>query len=285
MSHAAHGGSSKCAGWPYNRQAMRLETCERAYAAGRDAWPACDLDRSTFMQRATSLDDSAVGDGGAELYLAIAIEAKVAGAAEELERSYLAQLPVALAGYRASVSEIDEVVQVVRTKLIAPRAADGTTPLVDYAGRGQLDGLVRVTAVRAFLTMRQKTVREVASGGAEDAWLEAIVAPDLARETLAEAERADVKHAIAAALGELGGRDRAVLRMHFVNGLGIDAIAKVMGVHRATAARQISRLKQELVEKVRGTLAQRWGGDSAVAVRVASQMDLSLERLLASVQR
>lgn len=284
MSHAERYGSSKCAGWPYNRQAMRLETCETAYAAGRDAWPACDLDRARFMQRAASLDDSAVGDGGAELYLAIAIEAKVAGAAEELERSYLAQLPVALAGYRASVSEIDEVVQVVRTKLIAPRA-DGTTPLVDYAGRGQLDGLVRVTAVRAFLTMRQKTVREVAVGGAEDAWLEAIVAPDLARETLAEAERADVKHAIAAALGELGGRDRAVLRMHFVNGLGIDAIAKVMGVHRATAARQISRLKQELVEKVRGTLAQRWGGDSAVAVRVASQMDLSLERLLASVQR
>jgi RNA polymerase sigma-70 factor, ECF subfamily len=261
---------------------MRLDTCDQAYAAGRDAWPACDLDRGRFMERAVALEESAVGDGGPELYLAIAIEAGVAGAAEELERCYLRQLPVALASYQASATEIDEVVQLVRTKLIAPRD-DGTTPLVDYAGRGQLDGLMRVTAVRAFLSMRQKAAREIV--GVEEGWLDAIVAPDLARETLADAERADVKEAIAAALRELGGRERALLRMHFVNELGIDPIAKMLGVHRATAARQISRLKQELVDRVRKLLAQRWGGDSAVAVRVASSVDLSLERLLASVQR
>ena len=259
---------------------MRARQCEEAYAAGKAAWPDCDLDREQFVRRAERLDAPTGDDGAAEVYLAIAIEAGVSGAAEELERRYLAQLPAALAGHKATPTEIDEVVQQVRAKLVAPRA-DGTTPLVDYAGRGQLDGLVRVTAVRVFLTMREKTAREVPG---ED-WLDRIVAPDLERQVLAAAERADVKQAIASALGELPARERAVLRMHFVNELGIDPIAKLLGVHRATAARQLSRIKHDVVSRVRGLLAERWGSDSDVLARVASQVDLSLERLLTSVQR
>jgi len=258
---------------------MRPEQSAEAYAAGAAAWPACALDRATFDKRAAALAAPTGEDGGAELYLAIAIEAGVAGAAEALEERYIAQLPIALAAHKATPAEIDEVVQQVRAKLVAPRA-DGTTPLVDYAGRGQLDGLVRVTALRVFLNMREKTAREVPG----DDWLDALIAPDLEREVLAAAERADVKHAIAAALAELPARERAVLRMHFVNELGIDPIAKLLGVHRATAARQLSRIKHDVVTRVRKQLAERWG-ESAVLGRVASQMDLSMERLLASGTR
>lgn len=249
---------------------------ERAYEDGAAAWPALRLDRDDFARRVATLASDA--RDGAELYLAIAIERGVAGAAEAFERRYLAPVAALLGGRGARPSEIDEVAQQVRVRLAAPRA-DGTTPLVGYAGRGQLDGLVRVTAMRVFLTLRAKTSREVD----DDGWLGTLVAPDLdgPGQVLAAAERHDVKLAIATALRGLAARERAILKMHFVNGLGIDPIAKMLGVHRATAARQLARMKQQLVDGVRAQLAQRWGDDDALS-RVASQVDLSLERLFAT---
>ncbi len=244
-----------------------------------DTWPGVELDPEVFARRCAELRADEQSDR-AELYITLAIEARVVGAAEAFERKYFAGLPAVLTARGATQTEIDEIVQQTRLRLLAPRD-DGALPLVQYAGRGQIDGLVRVTAVRAFLNLREKTSREVDQA---DGWLDDLVAPELEGPglvALAAAERRDVKQAFAAALGSLASRDRAVLRMHLVNGLGIDPIAKMLGIHRATAARQLTRLKAELVERVRTELAKRWG-ESEVLARVTSRVDLSLERLLAT---
>lgn len=76
-----------------------------------------------------------------------------------------------------------------------------------------------------------------------------------------------------------------ILRLHLVEGLSIDSIARICFVHRATVARWIVRLKKTLVSRVRDRLIEKWQIDDTALpsfrMLVDSQMDLSLERLLA----
>jgi len=80
-----------------------------------------------------------------------------------------------------------------------------------------------------------------------------------------------------------------VLRLHLVERLGIDAIARACTVHRATVARWITRAKETLAARVRDRLFARWRVDEgslpAFAALLDSQLDLSLERLLAASDR
>jgi RNA polymerase sigma-70 factor (ECF subfamily) len=243
-----------------------------------EAWPDIGLDPALFERRRAELAADDRTDT-AELYIAIAIEARVPGAVAAFERAYFGTIPTVLGGRGATPAEIEETTQQVRIRLIAPHD-DGSVPLIRYAGRGQLDGLVRMTAIRAFLNAREKSSREA---DPED-WLADLVAPELEGpgQVVAAAERRDIQQAIATAVAALASRERAILRMHFINGLGIDPIAKMLGVHRATAARQLAKIKVDLVERVRATLAERWG-DADKLSRITSRIDLSLERLLGTV--
>jgi RNA polymerase sigma-70 factor (ECF subfamily) len=97
---------------------------------------------------------------------------------------------------------------------------------------------------------------------------------------------AELKQELAAALDGLGVRERMLLRMHFVERLGIDAIARLCSMHRATAARSIARAKRELTDRVRTRLTARWNVAAhdlpALGALIDSQVDLSLGRLLAA---
>jgi hypothetical protein len=75
-----------------------------------------------------------------------------------------------------------------------------------------------------------------------------------------------------------------LLRLHLVERMGIDAVAALCAVHRATAARSIVRAKETLTARVRARLMARWrigdGDMAALKELVDSQLDLSLTRLL-----
>jgi hypothetical protein len=77
-----------------------------------------------------------------------------------------------------------------------------------------------------------------------------------------------------------------ILRLHLVQRLGIDAIAAICSVHRATAARQVAHAREALVTRVRLALIARWRVSErelpALISLVATQLDLSLPRLLAA---
>ncbi len=248
---------------------MEQDERDRAYAAGRTEWPSLLVDAEYFAARSSALP---VPASPAELYLAMAVEVGAAGAAAAFEQRYMTDLRAMLSGQGGSASEVDEVLQQVRVKLLTTRF-EGRLPLVEYAGRGSMDGLVRVTARRMLIDLQSKHARD----DNVDDWLGALVAPDLENAVVAAEEKAEVQRAIQAALKAVGAKERALLRMHFVNGLGIDPIAKMLNVHRATAARHLVKAKEELVERVRDTLAQRWGGDQLS--RIANQIELSLTRL------
>src|SRR5262249_21607545 len=97
--------------------------------------------------------------------------------------------------------------------------------------------------------------------------------------------RAALKQELEAAIADLSTRQRMMLRLHLVERLGIDAIATICSVHRATAARQVALAKETLAIRVRLRLVARWRVSTpdlpALRSLVDSQLDLSLRRLLA----
>jgi RNA polymerase sigma-70 factor, ECF subfamily len=78
-------------------------------------------------------------------------------------------------------------------------------------------------------------------------------------------------------------RDRNLLRLHVLDGLAIDDIGALHGVHRATAARWIERTREDVARAVRRDLMRQLGIDpfevDDLLRWVQSQIDLSLSGL------
>jgi RNA polymerase sigma-70 factor (ECF subfamily) len=96
--------------------------------------------------------------------------------------------------------------------------------------------------------------------------------------------RVELKEELEAVIGALSTRERMVLRLHLVERVGIDAIAALCAVHRATAARMVSRARDRLAHQLRERLVSRWrvaqADLPALKTLIDSQIDLSLPRLL-----
>jgi RNA polymerase sigma-70 factor, ECF subfamily len=92
--------------------------------------------------------------------------------------------------------------------------------------------------------------------------------------------------ALARACAALTDRDRTILRLRFADDLNIDQIGGLYGVHRATVARWIARIRDEIFATTRRELVGRLklsDSDFDSLLRLArSQLDLSLTAILAS---
>jgi RNA polymerase sigma-70 factor, ECF subfamily len=80
---------------------------------------------------------------------------------------------------------------------------------------------------------------------------------------------------------ELAG---ALLRYNVLEGLNIEEIGKIYGVHRATVARWITAARESILGRTRDELERRFGItaveiDSIVRL-VQSRLDVSMERVL-----
>jgi RNA polymerase sigma-70 factor (ECF subfamily) len=96
--------------------------------------------------------------------------------------------------------------------------------------------------------------------------------------------KAEFKKALAEAFKGLSARERVIFRMHYLDGLNIDAIGVVFNVHRATVARWIAAAREGLLER---TLAQMSATlrlqpkEFESLLKVArSSLDISLRALL-----
>jgi len=92
--------------------------------------------------------------------------------------------------------------------------------------------------------------------------------------------------AIRAAVAMLSQRDKSLLRYQLAEGLTIDVIAAIHGVHRATAALWVAAARDTLVEPARRILAERLGASTqeveSIIRLVRSRIDVSLERWIAA---
>jgi RNA polymerase sigma-70 factor len=92
----------------------------------------------------------------------------------------------------------------------------------------------------------------VAKRGDNDA-LDALVGGTGAGETMLDTEhhREAFREALQEALAMLTAREKTLLRLHFLDGMNIDALGTVFQVHRATVARWLVSIRTRVLEDVR----------------------------------
>jgi RNA polymerase sigma-70 factor (ECF subfamily) len=257
-----------------------------AWAQARRTWPAVDLDQERFFAHVRGH----AGDTPPEqlcltdLYLACACAAGILGAAEALEARYGPELDRLLARLGAAGAHGDEVKQRLRARLLV--AAEGAAPkIAHYAGRGDLWRWIKVAATREAISLLRRERRQV---NQEDDALEDVVSPAESQELelLKRTYRREFKAAFHETLEELGPRPRTILRYYLIDGLNIDQIGAVYGVHRATAARWIERIREDLLLGTRERLAARIQVGRAeldsIMRLIRSQLDVSIQRILAA---
>jgi RNA polymerase sigma-70 factor (ECF subfamily) len=260
----------------------------RVIERGRSAWPALSVSEDQLIRivtlryaeyppQAATLDLD--GLDPVELYLVAACEQGDIAGLRELYRRYFTPVASSLGRMGIDADQCADVWQVLCERLLVGQ--DGALPrVVRYAGQGKLQGLIRVAAIRVALNWLSQDKRHTS----DDDWLNQLPAagsdPEL--RTIKERHSAEFKHELEAALAELSARERMILRLHLLEQRGIDAIASLCSVHRATAARMVARTKERLSSELRARLARRWGLNDAFDLKavIDSQLDLSLPRLL-----
>lgn len=186
---------------------------------------------------------------------------------------HLSQIPAWIARIEPAPAFADDVTQEVAALLFVPGARE-TSKLAGYSGRGPLGGFLRTVAVRTAQNMlRSRREVAVAEPHAPDAAVTGRATPEgaLARHDHARKFADTLRRAILA----LDPADRELLRLHYVDGLSIEAVAAARSVSRATAARHLARVRESVVAHAKEAL----GGGAGAGIDLPSQLSLSLSKL------
>ncbi|WP_272459392.1 sigma-70 family RNA polymerase sigma factor [Polyangium jinanense] len=256
---------------------------EDAFVAAQAAWPGVTLDREAFMAylRERTGEDGAEVAHASDLFLACACLRGDPRAIAFFEAHFLAQVPAFLSRVENDKATIPELLQALREKLLLP-SAGGRPKLADYTGQGPLGAWLRVVAVRAALDRKRAQPREVLREEIPDTLLAPSDDPEL--DYLRVRYAAEFRAAFQDALLSLEPKGRTVLRLHIIDGLNIDRIGVIYGVHRATVARWIADARAWLFERTRGLLSERLSLEprefESVLRLVGQDLDASVRRIL-----
>ncbi len=216
----------------------------------------------------------------ADVALASACARGIPEAIAQFEALYGADLRIVHARSRGNKPAFDELAQAVRVKLFA-----GDAPrIAEYRGTGPLRNWVRIVATRTLIEMARGMKH---TDPLEESGVVPLAAPDDDPEMayLKRRYAAEVKEAFEAAAKELAAEERNVLREHYACGLGIDQIAAIHGIHRATAARRLASAREAVLAGTRRLLTARLRLSRAeiesVVRMVESRMHLTAERIFA----
>jgi RNA polymerase sigma-70 factor (ECF subfamily) len=250
------------------------------------AWPEVRLDPPRLVafiaQRLAGADLAAAlaTAPAADLVLAAACTAQEPTAHAAFD-AVLTEVDAAGASTRSAQDLIDDVKQLIRVQLLVTK--DGKPPgIAGYRGKGPLRGWVRITATRELIRHQRKRAREAPADRPLDEALGDAGDPLLSQ--LKAEYRSEFATALREAIDVLDAEDRTLLRQQIVDQLSIDEIGAAFGVHRATAARWLSRARGALVTATRARLAARLRVsvdeiDSVIRL-VQSQLDASVVRYL-----
>jgi RNA polymerase sigma-70 factor (ECF subfamily) len=254
------------------------------FTQAQGAHPQVVLSFEDFLAHAQARSFDAQGPQAAhapDFFLACACAQGDRAALATLERHVLPAARDALLRRNIAPSMVDEVLQQLRERLLVPR---GSTPakIAEYDGRGPLVAWVRTAAVRLALS-------ELRSTRPSEELISAVVPahhPELGG--LREHHRAEFKAALESAFSSLEVRERTILRLHLLEGVGVEDIGRIHGVSRATMTRWLKAARDTLFERTREGLRTRLQLEDSefqsLARTLLSQVDLSVRRLLDSSQ-
>lgn len=248
-------------------------------ARGKEVWPRFRVDPHDFAQflgerfAHDELDEAPVAD----LYLAHAALAHDSAAVTELELRLRRECERIEQRHRGSVNAVDLTLDLQSRLLV------GETPrLVEYSGRGSLGGWLAATAVRAGLNARREGDRRRKREVVADVATPPLADPEL--EVLRNNSRGVFNEVFREVLLGLDPKERALLRLHVVEGMGLDRIARVQDIGRSTAARWLSAIRAKLLKETRRLLAERLSIgastlDDLLPV-LTGDLDLSIRKVL-----
>jgi RNA polymerase sigma-70 factor (ECF subfamily) len=257
-----------------------------AFEKGGQSWPAVALPYEHFCERLTQLGHTpeTLPEHAEDLYVCAASELGDDAACRAIEDSHFAALRSAVARVDGRKDFIDEVLQLLRVQLFSGE----TRKIASYTGRGPLERWLRTAAMR--LAFRQKKARGRLPSSlppeSDVAVATAVSERDgEANQPFKAAYARAFERALEEAFRELHSRERAVLRLHFAEGMNIDEIGRVYAVHRATVARWIASYREALARSIRGRMEAQFGQlpqeefDSLFRL-VYEELDLNVTALL-----
>ncbi len=245
-------------------------------------WPGVTLDAKVFERwlAERSLDLEPMTERRrAELYLACACVHDAPGSHAAFDAAYGPKLKRALARLRYGPSP-DDALQQVRLRLFTS-TSERRAKLNEFRGEGDLEGWLKTVALRVALAMSGPR-REEAGHDMLDRLTEKLPNPEL--RMLQAERRASIKSAFADAVNALDARQRTVLKMSVLDDLSIDQIAPLYDVHRATVARWLTTIRDELLKQTLQSLQRQLQLSESEAASLlggyTSELNVSLSNLL-----
>ena len=294
------GGASGNGSTAVQAGAATASALQQAVEVGRAAWPripfsgadfAAHIGRVLDVHSAGSAAGVLAGDADAaaaiaslqlaDLFLAGAAALGLQEAIVEFEARYMKPLPFIL-GMGSAPEDADPVVAALRAKLLVG-SDEGAPRIASYGGRGPLAAWVAIAAQRTALSL---TRHESALKRAHDRAMNDAMAVDLDPELrhMKVRYKEHVEAAFRDALSELVDRDRALLKLGLVAGLGLEAIGASYNVNASTVSRWLGRIREALLERTLVLLRERLRltepEAASIARLVTSQMDVSVVRFL-----
>jgi len=253
----------------------------RAAERGQRAWPGLTLPLRVFAAHAQRLgvEDQELEGHGHDLWLACACARRDEQALRLLQDQVLPALDGRLRRMGIRPGELDEVRQQLLIGLLtAPNGG-----LASYAARSSLVSWLRVVASRTALRVRRDCLREpVPDGEALDELVSGSVDPELM--AIRDRLRPEFQRALEESVAALSRRAKDVLRMHYIEGMNIDAIGVVYKVHRATVARWIAGIRSAVIARLRERVTASQSPTSSefrsLTAAIRDDLHLTLDRVL-----
>jgi len=264
------------------------ETLDAHLATARGAWPRVAVGDAAFITHLAGLFADDAGEAelrsvrSGDVYLALACALGDQAAIVEFERAYFDEIDRAAVRTRAGTDLAGEAKQNIR-RILFVAESNRPAAAATFSGRGDLRGWIRVTATRELIRLLGRDKREIKID--DDALFDFLSpANDPELSYIRDLYRAECSDAFRTALDALSTKDRSLLRYQVLDGLTVDDIGAIHGIHRATAARWIASIRDRLLEHTRTEVQRRLGiatseVDSILRL-VHSRLDVSLERVL-----
>jgi RNA polymerase sigma-70 factor (ECF subfamily) len=251
--------------------------------AARAAWPTVHLDGALLIaylaQRwpdNASLDEWLSAAHINDLYLTCACAHAIDGAIETFDRAHLGAVRDYLANTRPDDAFVDDVRQSLREKLFVGERRK----IEAYSGRGALGGWVRMLSVRAAIDLRRQRGERPFNLRQEEP---STITPEL--RYLSQRYSREVESAFSQAVTRLDGEQRTLLRMHFVDAVTLDELARLKNLNRRTIARHLASARETLLEETCRHLRTRLSVSSdelaSLFRLVRSELQISVARLFA----
>ena len=258
----------------------------------RLTWPQFDLDLEPFVERVLSLLDRSVP--ATEALNSIAVEdlflAHCCGSGDEralraFTRDYEFELKTLAQKLRMSKTDLDDIRQILWDKLFLD-SPNHSMKILDYRGTGRLQHWFRVLAARTILDenrrVKRSSKRQLLAD--DNALWTAVPSADPELENIRHRYKTSFRAAFESAVATLEPAERNMLRCHYLMGMSTEQLAQVFGIHKATAARQVARVREKLFNFVRDRLKTQMGADSqeldSVMRLFDGELSVSLSRLL-----